>query len=345
MNPLENLSKISLPTGIEYHPTLSMMDSSKVQAIYECPRRAFFNYILGWQPKSPNIHTTFGSSIHIGMEHLLKGGSAHEAYALFYADFEKEYGTGPYDHPSKNPDKAQQMFNAYQDRYYDDWELLYTEISGKVPIILDPYRIDLNLRIDAIVKRKDGRLMIIDHKTATRVSAFTYTQYVRSVQVNTYIHAAAAYWGWKNIYGMLLNFLVFFKREKEPYGFDRVTILRTPEDIEQYLVTTRGVVDNYIYDMNRLADPDIIKKSTMRSEGMRGIETELFPPNPKSCTLYNQICPYDAPCHAWKNPLQHIAHGEIPNDMKIERWHPDEVRESNYVLENGEFKKKEKNNE
>lgn len=334
--PLLELKNIPFPCGLHYHPSFSFLDSSKLTSYMECGRRYFFEYLLGWRPEIGSIHTDFGSAVHVGMEHMLNGGDADEAYALFYDHLTKIHPP-PYDHPTKNPEKARLMFQAYEKHYSDTWRVKYTEIVGKVPIILDPYRVDLTLRIDAVVEDTYG-LVVIDHKTASRFDKLWEAQFNLSVQVNCYLHAAASHWGWDNVFGFLVNGIAFMKRKENPYEFKRAMIRRTPRAIEQWIMTCRTWIDKYLWEMNALnrVDP---KASTMRveGEGHFGSAVELFPQNPKSCTNYGMVCPYMDMCEAWHNPLDHIGEGEAPTGMVVERWDPTE-RDFNYELTDGEIK-------
>jgi len=63
---------------IEPSHTWDIIDSSKLSTFMECPRKYFYEYVLGWRPSMPNVHLTFGTAWHAAVERLLIEGYSQE---------------------------------------------------------------------------------------------------------------------------------------------------------------------------------------------------------------------------------------------------------------------------
>lgn len=329
--PLSEFANLTFPKGIKYHYTHSILDSSKLQTYMDCRRKFFFAYVLGWRGTKRDVNLIFGEAWHRAMEAILLGLSVEEAYALFFSYYRENMGLGPYDDFSpKIPSKALLALEGYQKRWNDSWKVKHTEVRGIVPIMMRPWRIDLTLRIDAVVE-EDDQIIIIDHKTSTRKSVVWEAQFGLSVQANLYLHAAISHWGFDKVSRMIINGAFFYKRKNDPYDFYRVSLRRSPRNLEQWLMTVRSYIVSLVKDMNNLTKCSATD-SSMMVLNPDNIYVEVFRQNPKSCTLYNRVCEYHDLCKAWSNPLTICAQGEIPSGLKVERWDP-KIRDFNYVME------------
>ena len=76
---------------IQPHPTWDIMDSSKLICYKECPRKFFYQYILGWQNAYPNNHLVFGSAWHMAMEWLLNHPKDIAGAALAFLEYYREH--------------------------------------------------------------------------------------------------------------------------------------------------------------------------------------------------------------------------------------------------------------
>jgi CRISPR/Cas system-associated exonuclease Cas4 (RecB family) len=59
---------------MQEHETWQVLDATKLQTYMRCPRKFFFNYVLGWKSEIPSNHLVFGSAWHMAMEVLLDKG-------------------------------------------------------------------------------------------------------------------------------------------------------------------------------------------------------------------------------------------------------------------------------
>ena len=164
-----NLEHYNFP--IEKHYTWEILDPSKITCYLECPRKFFYDYLLGWRPTEPNNHIVFGSAWHLAMEHLLLNGYDEVSIADAFDKFLQHYRA---DFPEttdetfwpKTPERALEALVEYSEKYKGDlneFEVLFTEISATVPLSEEH---NLHLRMDSIVKKHDGTIYSLEHKTA-----------------------------------------------------------------------------------------------------------------------------------------------------------------------------------
>ncbi|GAF83855.1 unnamed protein product, partial [marine sediment metagenome] len=165
------------------HETWDVHDSTKMASFIECPRKHFYNYMLGWKRKSGNIHLDFGSAIHTAMEHFnhlrKKNGTGYRLTDRDVADavllFQHEYREN---HPPDEDDYVKPKDCATGKYaiicYAEEFDLpdskekvLHAETSGAVSIDIDRL---LYYKCDVILEDERG-IFPRDYKTGQRKSA------------------------------------------------------------------------------------------------------------------------------------------------------------------------------
>ena len=187
-----------IPEGsypIQTHETWSVIDPSKIEEFLRCPRKFFFNHILGWESTS-KLHNDkeFGTAWHKAVEHLLlngyEGKSINDAFDKFYNKYREDFDetTDEMFFP-KSPQGAYKALIQYAKKFQSDlseYEVIYTEISGTCSIDAD---LILHWRMDSIVKdRSNGKYKSIEHKTTKRLSRQWRDQWLLHRGIGTYIH-------------------------------------------------------------------------------------------------------------------------------------------------------------
>jgi ATP-dependent helicase/DNAse subunit B len=76
---------------LEKQPTWEVQDATKIQAYMNCPRRYFYEYVLGWRAERKNVHLEFGNGWHVAMETLLNEGYHTDAVARAFAHLAEYY--------------------------------------------------------------------------------------------------------------------------------------------------------------------------------------------------------------------------------------------------------------
>ena len=321
---------------ITEHSSWHIRDSSKLDTYLECPRKYFYEYILGWRLDVPAHDLHFGQCWHLAREHQLIHGydDIQGAYDAFITEYRKEF---PEETDSiYSPKTPTAVLNALMtfasDRQRDliDNEVVIldgckmTEISGKVPVSETQY---LHYRMDSIMLRKeDQRIFSWDHKSTSGkyINGRQWAeQFHLSVQNGTYTHCLYCMFPIEQVLGLEFcgTGFEFLSRgsQARPAGYHatlrRVPAYKTPEQMNVWLWNVLDLLSDIDRDMERLHD-------------CSDSDTVLFTfhQNPKSCTNYRG-CPYHDFCCSWMNPLQRCE--EPPLGFRTEYWDPSEIVTTN----------------
>lgn len=295
---------------IPLDPTWDIVDSSKLNTFLQCPRRYFFEYMLGWQSTAPNNHLRFGEAWHVAMEHILLNGydppSLAEAFDKLLVCYRQEFPKETDElYSPKTPTRAMMALAEYADRYrhdLDEFEVLYTEISGTVPIGEDAV---MYFRLDSIVKGSIGHKSF-EHKTkGGSITALWGLQWLQSLQIGTYNHVLYCLYPENEVDGISINGAGFLKTK---FDFQRIPIKKTKTQMQVWLDTVRywrSQIRNEMEILRNCSDSDDVLNA--------------FPLNPSSCDRYFG-CPFLDYCQAWANPLRECD--ELPLGFKIDFWNP-----------------------
>ena len=321
-------------------PTWKINDPTKVSEFISCPRKYFYNYVLGWKTSILSNHLVFGTSWHIAMEYLLthdyNTDSIIAAHEEFLKDYRKTFGpeTDEMFWP-KTPDNTLITLNAYCGQFRDDlvnWEPLYTEIAGKININDEQV---LHFRMDSILKhRTKERIKSIEHKTAS--SSYNWEiQWPLSMQNGTYSHVLYCLFPVDIVEGVTFRASVFKKSKKAwqqlsnlqpltvlpPYDFLEFPAKKSPDQMNVWLWHTQLYLDQIAHNFELLAD------CLEHDEVLYA-----FPQIPTSCTKWFG-CEFLDFCQAWPNPLQRCY--EPPLGYIEEHWDPS-AKPAKKVFEIGE---------
>lgn len=295
---------------IPYHPTWDIIDSSKLNDFITCPRQFFYRHLLGWSSTAPNNHLVFGVAWHVAMEHLLLDGydKTDEAYDMFLRNYREELpeGSDCLFEP-KTPARAKLALQEYADKYRSDlseYDVLYTEIAGTVPITP---AIVFHFRMDTILRGVNG-YKSSEHKTKGGSFAANWlTQWQNSTQIGTYHHVLYCLYPQDEVDGITLNGAGFLKTK---FDFQRFPFKWQKDRMQVWLNTVNYYVKELDVElaclMNSSPDDDTLK---------------AFPLRPTSCDKWFG-CPYIDYCSSWPNPLRDCD--EPPIGFEIKFWNPSE---------------------
>jgi len=308
------------------HPSWKIFDSSKVQEFQTCPRKYFYRYILGWTSEYPNNHLVFGRAVHKALEHLLLNGyssnSVSDAFDLFLEDYRSEFDEETDElFAPKIPERVLPALVEYCDYYKrdsDEFDVLYTEVAGTVPLADDRV---MHFRQDAICRKKStGEVFSLEHKTLGATPSQRWTeQWDLKTQIGTYTHVLYCLFPREEVFGVVINALGFLKTKS---SFLRHPVRKTEESMNVWLWNTLYWLDQIHWHTALLQDcseDDPVLRA--------------FPMNTESCTKYYG-CPFKDFCSAWANPLRHCE--EPPSGFKTEWWNPLE-EPSRHKVEGGKF--------
>jgi hypothetical protein len=118
-------------------------------------------------------------------------------------------------------------FGAQDER---NWEIL--EVEEELRALLGPEKKLYTQRADLIVKDREGRVWIVDHKTAFRLTAKTLDQHILDGQFLGYQHFGRARWG-RAFRGVVVNRI----KISDPVGFDRRVLEPAPAALADFVAT------------------------------------------------------------------------------------------------------------
>ena len=308
-------------------PTWKIRDSSKLDTYQECPRKYFFEHILGWRSESPAHDLYFGESWHKAREwQLIRGYEDIEgAYTAFISYYRLKFPPETDElYCPKDPMAVGFALNKFRDERMSDLtenELLLTETSGTVPVAENRF---LHYRMDSVLREKEeGRVFSWDHKSAKKFSRQWSEKFFLSIQNGTYTHCLYCMYPIEEVLGVefcgtAFEFLKRGSKARPPgyhINFLRVPAFKNSDQMNVWLWTVNDLLDDIDRDMNRLMDC---------SEGDQVMQA--FPQRTTSCTNY-WGCIFHDYCMSWPNPLQRCY--EPPLGFKIEFWDPSAMETTN----------------
>lgn len=315
---------------LQPHPTWDVKDSTKIKAYKTCPRLYFYEFMLGWRSRFPNHDLWYGISVHSALEHIYKEWKDNgvrytnrvvmEGYEVFLTQYREKFAPSTdIEHKHKNPSETLIMLSEYVKHYSrDDFEVVYTEISGSVPISRCGKRIFF--RLDTLCRDERG-FFILEHKTSAWDQARWQASLRQSTQVGVGNHLLFCLYGDK-AWGVLLNGLFLTRPksyEQEDIGrfFVRVPMRRDMRRMEDWRVTAERWYDDIERETNILLNEDNAEKPVMAA----------FPKNEHGCMAYNRLCRFADYCTAWPNPLARCH--TCPEDFIVEFWDPRSLDKAN----------------
>lgn len=316
---------------VQEDKTWQIKDSSKLTTYLECPRKYFYEYILGWRIDKPEHDLWFGECWHMAREHQLINGYSDisGAYRAFINHYRTEFPPETDDiYRPKDPIAvafALEKFALERSSDLEENELLYTEVSGTVPV--DDKRV-LHYRMDSILRnRETGKIFSWDHKSAKRFSNSWSNKFYLSLQNGTYTHCLYCMYPIEEVIGVEFCGTSFnYAKRAQTYtiGFERVPAWKTPEQMSVWLWSTLIILDNIERETDKL----------LHCQESDQVLT-AFPMNPTSCSNY-WGCKFHDYCISWSNPIRYCA--EPPLGFKTSFWDPSAMETTNKMdLDLGEL--------
>jgi hypothetical protein len=302
----------------------------------DCPRKYFYQYVLGWDSKEPKPYLVFGEGMHAAIEVLMQKGFSSDAgvdaYEAFLSVYQREYpSAGLGDIPPEasgiySPAHALATIGEYLGEYQrdEDLDVLYTEIGGSVPIDLGDADHTMRLlyfRMDSVVRAADG-VWSIEHKT-TKLSNNMRTwldKWDLSFQVGMYTHVLRLLYP-DEAQGVKINSIFLALPTRADKDLDRETgnkYVRVPQR------RSPDMMEVWLWNANHWFE--WIELEFARLDEARENDTMMaaFPLNTESCTKY-WGCPFRAFCGNWANPLRHCE--TPPIGFGTRYWNPQERAE------------------
>lgn len=308
---------------IQPSSTWEVIDSTKLKSFALCPRKYFYEYILGWRSEYPNNHLVFGSAWHLATETLSRGGYSLESFEQACVEFLRYYRMH-FDAESdelyepKTPTNAFKALANYAKVFQKDIAELYllgTEIAGLV--MINDKR-TMHFKLDILAKRREtGKYLYIDQKTSQRYYPDWGDHWVLSTQMILYLHALYCLYPLEEVEGGIVRSSFFYKQSgkypKENFSEEK-EIKKTREQMTAWLVRTNRIYDALMKEMLLL-----------ETEGTDTTSMYSFPQNENACFSYGKACTYLPFCKSWSNPLARCE--TTPIGYTVEHWDPREAAE------------------
>lgn len=309
------LASLDISYPLPFHDAWNILDSSKVQDYQTCPRKFFFQHVVGWKPEGSNHDLIFGEAFHLLMAELYRTRfqGIEAAYALFLNKYREHFDADTdQEHSPKNPERVVAALQKYVDFYArEDMQLepVRVEMFGKAPISASQ---DIAFRIDLIVKTPQGLLIPLEHKTSKWNITDWASQWQMKFQIMTYAYVVNCLYGdLCKLIPVVVNGVIFQKTKIE---FNRLTITKNLRDMNLYLATANSICRSIKNDFDILSN-------TKDSEPT----LPCFLPNGQSCMAYNRPCVYLDFCSTYQNPLWICSN--VQPGFKQEFWNPLENHE------------------
>jgi len=292
-----------------YHPSWEIFDSSKIQTFMTCPRKYFFNYILGWSSETPNHDLIFGQAVHEGMAYMLTHEMTEETVEMAYEEF-LNYYRQYYDKETdeifvpKTPKNAFYGFAVYLTKYRDQdfFKTKYIEIGGR----LSTGKHTLVYKLDSVCEDENRRIFSLEHKTTKYgFKKVWFDQWLLSLQVGTYSYALRCLYP-ETVPVVIINGISYSKTKVD---VERQPVKKTVSQLNGWLFMV-----NYWIDQIKLEQKIFL-------ENYDQDVLDCFPMNPVSCTQYFRVCPFHDFCMAYQNPLK-FSDGEPPDGFQRHYWNP-----------------------
>lgn len=325
-NSTYDYTLLPMPEMILPNSAWNIIDPSKLSVFYDCPRKFFYEHILGWKKEGLNKHFVFGTAWHLAMEHLSLNGYepsvVQEAYEKFLEYYRRYYSDiTDMDNAPKNPANARTALAEYAVTYAEldsrNYETLHTEVFIVVPVN-DSGRLMCG-RMDKIQRHYERGIEGMDHKTGTRRDRNWEYQWKLSIQMSFYYHALIVSHPGEEIFGIIVDGVFFYKNVQKGELTKnipvRVPIRKDNEAHQAFLSDLNTQLDFLDWNMEGLskASPD----DTVLS---------AFPRNPNNCiNRYGYLCPFHSFCTTWANPLKRCS--QVPFEFEISFWNPQEPDE------------------
>lgn len=290
---------------------LPLVSNSEIGVFRSCKRRWKFAYRMLRRGNTTTAALKFGTLMHLGLEAYFKSsGSLADAIAAMRGDAESD----PYELA-----KAEALMMGYRVRWSheSDFTVTHVEEHFVVPIehpdtgeILDT---SLTGKIDALVTMRDGRRVLVEHKTSGEsidMGSYYWMRLTLDSQLSAYNLATDTM---ESLYDVIAKLKLkpyeetpddkkrFVKktgkldarqheRDETPAEFRDRCIQAIEEAPERYF--QRGYVVRTPEELSEAQSDFFETVLDMRD----AIANDRYPRNPKACMMYGSACPYLEVC-------------------------------------------------
>jgi len=222
---------------IQHVPEHDITDSTKLRTFQSCPRKYFYEYVLGWRADTPAHPLVYGGAVHLALESIYQDWKdrgtpgyttemVEKAYELFLEEYRQYFPPDTdEDFGGKNPENTLRALGEYCIRYRDDrFTVHWTEITGTALVgTYNGKELHITFRLDTLCENEHGEFFLLEHKTSSWDIERWSRSHAFAIQAGTGNHALRCLYGDKSR-GMVYNGLflrkVRFTKAGLPYKGD-----------------------------------------------------------------------------------------------------------------------------
>jgi hypothetical protein len=284
--------------------------SSSVKLFRKCPRKWFWKYFMRLKPQKRAVPLTVGSAFHDALEqwYMTKRASMPKIAAKIVGKLVKQIKTESEYYDQDEHDKlvkevacVEGMLNGYARSYAADrkrWKLKRSDVEREFKIDMGDF--DFAGKID-LLPTIDGKQVILDHKTASKIGASYLDRLPMDTQVRAYIMGA--------LRGLGID------TDKVLYNVVRKTNLRRKSDESMKKFCERIALDyearpdwyffreELTFDRDSIAALELEIRQThacwswwMKNLCSDAMDPRMWTPHDTTCNEFFKTCPYFRLC-------------------------------------------------
>lgn len=273
-------------------------DYTMMSTYLACPKKYYLRIVRGIVGKAPPVAAEFGRVIHKALDSWYTDYDNEKALKVFTDNWKDVEGD-----EKRTVAVGKKLLSLYFEKYENPpFKVLASELPFTVA--LTGAEVELIGRIDKIIEW-NGEILIMDHKTTSRLGYEFFYKIKPNMQFDGYIYAARNM-GYPKCDGIMLDALLVAKGLCVPAQLAKLTPLardisnRTESDMKQYLSDVNEI----------LAEID------------QCYESGKWRRNTESCCDFVE-CPYRKICKEDADLHERI----IDSEYKIEYWDPHKAQE------------------
>lgn len=205
---------------------MMLTNQSRLVEDERCPRRYFFRYMRGLETMYPSVHAHRGDAVHLALRRFYAGGTPEEAVATYLQRMGEFAQQGDPLLLKEVP-----LWKGVLEGYFQHWAGDTFEVlkAPEAELTAKLGRHSIGARLDLIIRRADGTVWVMDHKTVSRTGSSFWSQFFVDKQGSTYCYIAQEALGLP-VAGWIINALKPTKEDR----YERNAFMRTQRQIDSW---------------------------------------------------------------------------------------------------------------
>jgi hypothetical protein len=279
-----------------------------VNLFQSCPRKFYLRYVRGWKPNKSSSPLLNGSAFHYAKAVFYSTHSrieAQKALARYFVAMRKEYESD--DELSLARTRLPAMISAWIEKFgerdFIRYKFLEIETEHKVALFGG---FSFTLRLDALVRDREGNLLILETKTSSWRPELTEVDLFNGDQASAYITCVSELHKVKPNHIYLLPDICSWPKNSLKVSqincYRGELVQRDPNAIEEWKIG----VSNELAELSQ-------KVSALKTHS----EYALFRRRTQECTSFGRPCEYLSVCR------QRFEEGHVPYGFRKDDALPD----------------------